>query len=318
MSEQKFLFQYQGNAEQAGEESPGTPQRLDIILTEELEGRSRSQLQKLIEAGKVLVDGEVIRKKGESISPGAEISVEIPAPKPSTLTPEAIPLDVIFENQDILVINKPAGMVVHPAPGHATGTLVQAALAYAPEIEGVGGVKRPGLVHRLDQDTSGLILLAKNDHAQHVLQAQFQERTVEKEYRALVDGRPPSPKGRVEVAIGRDPNQRQRMAPVLPRHGKEAISEYFTLEAFLNHTLLKVNILTGRTHQIRIHLAFLECPVVGDTQYGRKKPSLPLNRQFLHAARLSIVLPGESEPRTFEAPLPAELTQILKDLRGRS
>ncbi len=322
MSEKSFIISYQGEAEEQGIEERGAEERgakmrLDKILAAELEDYSRSKIQKLIKAGEVLVDGRPAQKTGEKISPGTEIRVHIPPPQPTHLTPEEIPLDVIFENEDILVINKPAGMVVHPAPGHSSGTLVQAALAHSPEIEGVGGVKRPGLVHRLDQDTSGLILMAKNDHAQHFLQAQFQERTVEKEYHALVDGHPPTPKGRIEVAIGRDHTHRQRMAPLLAKHGKEAISEYHTIEGFTNHTLLKIFILTGRTHQIRVHLAFLECPVVGDTVYGRKKPTLPLKRQFLHAARLSIIIPGETEQRAFEAPLPADLVQILDELRVR-
>ncbi|MBS1249987.1 MAG: Ribosomal large subunit pseudouridine synthase D [Chloroflexi bacterium] len=310
MSEQTFTFIYQAELEKNG-----ASLRLDKVLAAELEDYSRSQLQKLIKAGKVLVDGHPVLTKAEQVPPGAEIRVQVPPPQPTHLQPEKIPLDVVFENDDILVVNKSAGMVVHPAPGHETGTLVQAALAHSPEIEGVGGVKRPGLVHRLDRFTSGLILLAKNDHAQHVLQDQFQERTVEKEYHALVDGRPPTPKGRVEVAIGRDPTNRKRMAPVLPQHGKEAISEYYTIEEFKNHTLLEVHILTGRTHQIRVHMAFLECPVVGDAQYGFRNPTLPIKRQFLHAARLSIIIPGESEPSTFEAPLPPELVQVLDELR---
>ncbi|MFN2281478.1 MAG: RluA family pseudouridine synthase, partial [Anaerolineales bacterium] len=183
------------------------------------------------------------------------------------------------------------------------------------EIEGVGGVKRPGLVHRLDQDTSGVILLAKNDRAHQYLQDQFRNRDVKKIYLALVDGRPPSPKGRVEVAIGRDLKYRQRMAPVGDREGREAVSEFFTLEEFSKHTLLKVSILTGRTHQIRVHLAFLGCPVTGDTVYGRKKPTLEIDRQFLHAHQLTISLPGEDQKRTFEAALATELEDVLGELR---
>ncbi len=331
MSEKTFKLVYQAETDDLSEEESNATTRslttrLDKFLVAELEDYSRSQLQKFIEDGEVSVDGVTSTKKGEKISPGAEVKVRIPPPQPSNLTPEEIPLDVIFENDDVLVINKPAGMVVHPAPGHSTGTLVQAALSHSPEIEGVGvdeikqpgGVKRPGLVHRLDQYTSGVILIAKNDQAQNFLQAQFQDRTVHKEYLALVDGRPPTPKGRVEVAIGRDPVHRKRMAPVLLHRGKEAISEYFTIEEFTNHTLLRVHILTGRTHQIRVHLAFLECPVVGDVQYGRNKPSLPVKRQFLHAANISIIIPGETEQRTFEAALPTDLTQVLDELRGKN
>ena len=290
--------------------------RLDKFLADYLEKYSRSFIQKLISEGRVNVDGFPIYKKSELLNPGAEVEVTIPPARDTTLVGEDIPLDILFENDDLIVINKPAGMVVHPALGHASGTLVQAVLGYAPEIEGVGGIKRPGLVHRLDQNTSGVIMLAKNDRAHQFLQDQFQARTVNKQYLALVDGRPPTPQGRVEVAIGRDSKYRQRMAPALDRDGKEAISEYFTQEVFPEHTLIKVSILTGRTHQIRVHMAFLGCPVVGDTVYGRKKPSIKIQRQFLHAFRLSILIPGEKTKKTFEAPLASELVDILDLLRN--
>ncbi len=289
--------------------------RLDKFLAEHLEEYSRSYIQKLISEGGVNVDGFPIYKKAELLNPGAEVEVTIPPAKDTSLIGEDIPLDILFENDDLIVVNKPAGMVVHPALGHASGTLVQAVLGYAPEIEGVGGIKRPGLVHRLDQNTSGVIMLAKNDRAHQFLQSQFQARSVDKQYLALVDGRPPTPQGRVEVAIGRDSKFRQRMAPALERDGKEAISEYFTQEVFPEHTLIKVSILTGRTHQIRVHMAFLGCPVVGDTVYGRKKPSIEIQRQFLHAFQLSILIPGEEAKRTFEAPLASELFEVLDLLR---
>jgi 23S rRNA pseudouridine1911/1915/1917 synthase len=288
--------------------------RLDKLLAQELEEFSRSYIQKIISAGGVSVDGFPLYKKAEIISPGMEVEIIVPPAEDSALQPESIPLDILFENDDCLVVDKPAGMVVHPSLGHPTGTLVQAVLAYVPEIEGVGGVKRPGLVHRLDQHTSGVILLAKNDRAHQQFQDQFKNRQVGKTYLALVDGRPPSPKGRIEVAIGRDPKYRQRMAAVQEREGKEAISEFFTLAEFSQHTLLKVSILTGRTHQIRVHLSFLGCPVVGDTTYGRRKPSLELNRQFLHAHQLTITLPGEAEQRTFESALPKDLRDVLDRL----
>jgi 23S rRNA pseudouridine1911/1915/1917 synthase len=291
--------------------------RLDKFLAENLEKYSRSYIQKLISEGGVNVDGFPIYKKSELVKPDAEVEITIPPAKETSLVGEDIPLDILFENDDLIVINKPAGMVVHPALGHESGTLVQAVLGYAPEIEGVGGIKRPGLVHRLDQNTSGVILLAKNDQAHQFLQNQFRTRSVDKQYLVLVDGRPPTPQGRVEVAIGRDPKHRQRMAPVLERDGKEAISEYFTQEVFPEHTLIKVSIFTGRTHQIRVHMTFLGCPVVGDTIYGRKNPSIKIQRQFLHASRLSILIPGEETKRTFEAPLASELFEILDILRIR-
>jgi 23S rRNA pseudouridine1911/1915/1917 synthase len=206
-------------------------------------------------------------------------------------------------------------MVVHPAAGHATGTLVHAALAHAPEMEGVGGEVRPGVVHRLDKNTSGLILLAKNDLSHRWLQDQFRLRKTNKTYLALVDGRPPTPHGRIEAPIGRDPSQRKQMAIVSASKGRDAVSEYRTLESFDEHTLLEVHPITGRTHQIRLHAAFVGCPVVGDTVYGRRKPTLPLKRHFLHAARLEIRLRNEKKPHTFEAPLPDELERILEQLR---
>lgn len=289
--------------------------RLDKYLAEQLENYSRSYIQRIIAEGGVTLDGFPVYKKSELINPGAEVEITIPPARETTLKPEIFPLDILFENDELIVVNKPAGMVVHPSLGHASGTLVQAVLGYAPEIEGVGGIKRPGLVHRLDQYTSGVILLAKNDRAHQFLQDQFRSRSVDKVYLALVDSRPPTPQGRVEVAIGRDPKYRQRMAPVVERVGKEAISEYYTVEEYPQHTLLKVIILTGRTHQIRIHLAYLGCPVVGDLTYGRKKPTINIQRQFLHANRISILLPGEKDKRTFEAPLAEDLIQILDSLR---
>ena len=289
--------------------------RLDKYLAEQLENYSRSYIQRIIAEGGVTLDGFPVYKKSELINPGAEVEITIPPVRETTLKPEIFPLEILFENDELIVVNKPAGMVVHPSLGHASGTLVQAVLGYAPEIEGVGGIKRPGLVHRLDQYTSGVILLAKNDRAHQFLQDQFRSRSVDKVYLALVDGRPPTPQGRVEVAIGRDPKYRQRMAPVVEREGKEAISEYYTVEVYPQHTLLKVIILTGRTHQIRIHLAYLGCPVVGDTTYGRKKPTINIQRQFLHANRISILLPGEKDKRTFEAPLAEDLIEILDSLR---
>lgn len=290
------------------------PARLDKFLVEALPDYSRARLQALIKAGQVLVDGQVPHKAGQMLEPGARIEVYIPPPAPTTLQPEAIPLRIIFEDANLLVVDKPAGMVVHPSAGHATGTLVHAALAHAPHIEGVGGERRPGVVHRLDKDTSGLILLAKNDFAHHWLQDQFRKRLVHKTYLALVDGHPPTPSGRVEVAIARDPLRPQRMAAVPEARGKAAVSEYHTLESFPQHALLEVRPVTGRTHQIRLHLAFLGCPVAGDTVYGRRKPSLPLARHFLHAAHLEITLPGETTPHLFQAPLPPDLRAVLATL----
>ena len=305
MHERKVFFKY-------NEEGPI---RLDLFLVGQLPEYSRSQLQTLIKNGNILVDDEIPNKSGFALNNGMNIEVTIPPTKASDLVPEPIPLDVVFENEDILLVNKPAGMVVHPAAGHSTGTLVQAALAHAPELEGVGGIKRPGIIHRLDKDTSGLIVLAKNDRAHRWVQMQFIDRQVKKTYLALVDGTPPTTQGKIVAAIGRDPSHRKKMTVKQPGKGREAVSHYSTIEKFEKHTYLEVNPLTGRTHQIRVHLNFIGCPVTGDQVYGRKKPSLPITRQFLHAYRLSLVIPREAKVRTFEADLPEELEETLSNLR---
>lgn len=292
------------------------PQRLDKFLVSCLGEYSRARLQGLIKNGMVLVNEAPARKASQPVESGDILLVTIPPVVAVDLQPEDIPLDIIFEDLNVMVINKPAGMVVHPAAGHASGTLVHAALAHAPDIQGISGEARPGVVHRLDKNTSGLILMAKNDMAHHWLQEQFRQRLVKKTYLALVDGKPPTPTGRIEAAIGRDASHRKQMAIAVLGKGRDATSEYRTLESFALQTLLEVQPVTGRTHQIRLHLAFIGCPVVGDTIYGHKHSSLPLKRHFLHAARMLICLPGESQPRTFIAPLPAELESLLLLLRG--
>jgi 23S rRNA pseudouridine1911/1915/1917 synthase len=257
----------------------------------------------------------VATKSGQLLAAGSLVEVEVPASAPTTLSAESIPLDVVFENQDVMVINKPAGMVVHPSAGHSGGTLVNAALGHDSAMEGVGGEDRPGVVHRLDKDTSGLILLAKNDTALISLQDQFRLRSVEKSYLGLVDGAPPAPAGRIDAAIGRDRSHRKQMAIVSEGKGRKAITEYKTVEMFPGNTLLELHPLTGRTHQLRLHCAFMGCPISGDTVYGRKKDSLGIGRHFLHAATLRVTLPGEGEPRQFSAPMPDELQRVLDELR---
>jgi 23S rRNA pseudouridine1911/1915/1917 synthase len=293
-----------------------TPERLDKFLVGLLQEFSRSRIQALIADGFVDVDGHAAKKAGQTLESGSQVTVRIPPPTSTELIAEEIPLDIVFESDDLIVVNKPAGMVVHPAAGHSSGTLVNAMLGYDPEIEGIGGEERPGVVHRLDKETSGLILLARNERAHRWLQDQFRLRKVEKTYLALVDGKPPTPSGRVETYVGRDPSHRKRMANVPESRGREAISEYKTVESFRNHTLLEFHPFTGRTHQIRLHCAFLGCPVVGDQVYGRKKSTVEMDRHFLHAYRLKIVLPGEKTPRIFEAPLPEELANVLSKLRS--
>ncbi len=293
-----------------------TPERLDKFLVGLLQEFSRSRIQGLIADGHVDVNGLAARKSGQSLESGSTVTVRIPPPAPTDLIREEIPLDIIFENDDLIVVNKPAGMVVHPAAGHSSGTLVNAVLGYDPDLEGIGGEERPGVVHRLDKATSGLILLAKNERAHRWLQEQFRLRKVEKTYLALVDGKPPTPSGRVEAYIGRDPKQRKKMAIVSENRGRESVSEYTTVEEFQKHTLLEFHPHTGRTHQIRLHCAFLKCPIVGDEVYGRKNSTIEIGRHFLHAHRLEIVLPNEKGPRHFEAPLPEELERVLNNLRS--
>ena len=293
-----------------------TPERLDKFLVGQLQEFSRSRIQTLIMGGFVDVNGHAAKKTGQTLESGFHVTVRVPPSAPTNLTPENIPLDIVFENEDLIVVNKPAGMVVHPAAGHSSGTLVNAILGYEPDIEGIGGEERPGVVHRLDKETSGLILLAKNERAHRWLQDQFRLRTVNKTYLALVDGKPPTSSGRVESYIGRDPSHRKRMAIVSESRGREAISEYKTVESFRHHTLLEFHPLTGRTHQIRLHCAFLGCPIVGDEVYGRKKFSVEINRHFLHAYRLKVILPGDEDARIFEAPLPEELRGVLNTLRN--
>jgi 23S rRNA pseudouridine1911/1915/1917 synthase len=306
MSDRHEVFEFRKDHEE----------RLDHFLVERLPEFSRSRLQGLIKDGFIAVDGKPAKKAGQKLEPGSQVEVHIPPPVPSGLVGEDISLDILYEDDDLLVVNKPAGMVVHPAAGHDTGTLVHAVLGYDPHLEGIGGEERPGVVHRLDKETSGLILLAKNERAHSWLQDQFRLRKVQKIYLALVDGAPPTPSGRVEAPIGRDPSHRKKMAIMPAGKGREAVSEYLMLESFQDHTLLEFHPLTGRTHQIRLHCMFLGCPIVGDKIYGHRKQSIAIDRHFLHAAKLKIILPGKTQPQTFEAPLPEELVDVLDNLRN--
>ncbi len=292
------------------------PQRLDHFLKPYFPEFSRSHIQKLIREGRVRVNDRLAHKSGLKLESGDRVEVHIPPPQPIGLPAQPMPLDILFENRDVLVLNKPAGIVVHPSPGHEDKTLVNAVLAHVPDLEGIGGEIRPGVVHRLDKDTSGVLIFAKNEPTLRFLQDQFRARTTKKTYLALVDGAPPTPSGRVEAPVGRDPSRRKQMAVLPPGKGREAVSEYETLERFAEHTLLAFYPQTGRTHQIRLHCAFLGCPIVADRVYGRRKPTLPLKRHFLHAWKLRLLLPGEDEPREFTADLPADLQRILETLRA--
>jgi 23S rRNA pseudouridine1911/1915/1917 synthase len=290
-------------------------QRLDKYLVDQFPDFSRSRLQTFIRGGMVSINGKPVLKGGINLEKGSEISIIIPPIVESDLIPEQIPLDIVFENADLMIVNKPAGMVVHPASGHLSGTLVHAALNYAPDLEGVGGEHRPGVVHRLDKDTSGLILMAKNGNAHRFLQDQFRKRSVHKTYYALTDGFPPTPTGRVEAPIGRDPSHRKKMAIVPISRGRESVTEYKVIEKFDQHALIAAYPHTGRTHQIRLHLAFLGCPIVGDRIYGHRKQLLDADRQMLHAYQIEFILPGDSTPQIFQAPIPEDMNQLLRELR---
>lgn len=292
--------------------------RLDQYLAKELPQFSRSQIKKLIQQEQVLISGQPA-KPGAPVQPGSLVTLHLPPPKPDTPRPESIPLDIIFEDDDLIVINKPAGMVVHPAHGHNAGTLVNALLARYPDLAAMTQVdshaaERPGIVHRLDRDTSGLIIVARTPTALHHLRRQFKARTVEKSYLALVFGRPQAPEGVIEVPLGRDPRHRQKFAP--RPDGKPARTRYRVAQRFDGYSLLEIGLETGRTHQIRVHLAWLKCPVVGDTVYGRKKNALGLTRQFLHAWRLGFQHPRTEQPLQLEAPLEEDLQAVLDRLRN--
>ena len=282
--------------------------RLDKYLTLVLPQFSRAHLQKLIVQGHILVNGQRTRAN-QRLSKIDKITVEL---HPSLIRPlaEPIPIAIIYEDEDILVIEKPAGLTVHPAPGHPSHTLVNAILGHCPDLATSDELMRPGIVHRLDKDTSGLIVIAKKDFAREYIAAQFKSRIVTKGYLVLVKGRLSPERGIIEGPIGRDPRSRRRMAIV--EAGKEAITQYRVRRYLDNYTLIEVTPLTGRTHQIRVHLSAIGCPVVGDPIYGVK--SVHLNRQFIHAYRLGFRLPSTKKYREFTSPLPIDLEQALEYL----
>ena len=288
--------------------SPAPNIRLDKYLTQVLPQFSRAYLQKLIEQGYVLVN-EQMTKASQRLNEADRITIELP-PLPGRPLAEPIPLAIIYEDADILVIDKPAGLTVHPAPGHPSHTLVNAILAHCPGLTMSNELMRPGIVHRLDKNTSGLIVIAKNDFAREYLAAQFKSRTVTKGYLALVKGRLSPEQGIIEAPIGRDPQRKQRMAIV--EAGKEATTQYQVRKYLDTYTLVEVTPLTGRTHQIRIHMSAIGYPVVGDPIYGIK--SSYLNRQFVHAYRLGFRLPSTKQYQEFTSPLPMDLEQALEHL----
>ncbi|MGB6837717.1 MAG: RluA family pseudouridine synthase [Dehalococcoidia bacterium] len=284
-------------------------ERLDLFVARQRPELSRSRVQRLIEQGLVTIEGRPARA-GLRLERGRRVCLTVPPPEPLELAPEAIPLSVVYEDEDLLVVDKPAGMAVHPGPGHSAHTLVNAVLARCPDLRGVGGQGRPGIVHRLDKDTSGLIIVARNDLAHLSLSRQLKERRVEKGYLALVHGHVEPPEGVIEAPIGRDPRHRQRMAVV--EGGREARTGYRVARYVDSYTLVEVTPHTGRTHQIRVHFAALGYPVVGDGVYGRPCPVL--GRQFLHAFRLAFRHPRTGEALRLEAPLPADLRAAMRRL----
>ncbi len=290
-------------------------ERLDKFVTTKLPTLSRSFVQQLIQDGFIRVEDRA-RKANYRVSAGETIRVNIPPPQPAQARAESIPLTIIHEDDALLVINKPAGMVVHPAAGHADGTLVNAVLGHAPDLI-VGNAERPGIVHRLDRDTSGLIIIAKTDEALKNLQQQFASRTVHKTYLALVNGQVSVAQGKIDAPLGRDAHDRKKFAVVNSAVAREAITLFHVAERLANYTLLKVEPQTGRTHQIRVHLAFIHHPVVGDEVYGRsRKNALGLERQFLHAWRVIFIHPETGRPVEFMAPLPQDLQEALSRAGG--
>jgi len=280
--------------------------RLDHYLAVTHPDLSRSRWKQLIEAGQVSLNGSPVGKPKTSLSPGDELICILPDPAPIGLVAVDIPIDILYEDHDLIVINKSAGLVTHPAPGHEADTLVNALLYHCKDLQGIGGELRPGIVHRLDKDTSGVLVVAKNEQAVAALVAQFSSHTTEKEYRTLVWGHPRPTLGTINKPIGRNPVHRKKMA--VNEKGREAITHYSTLTKGPLATELSVRIETGRTHQIRVHLSQLGNPVVGDTVYGRARNGLPdgldISRQMLHAHSLKILHPRDQRPLTFTAPLP--------------
>jgi 23S rRNA pseudouridine1911/1915/1917 synthase len=301
--------------------------RLDLFLTAREIGLSRSQVQRAVEEGRVQVNGSPVRA-GRKLKVEDEVAIVLPAARPSGVVPEAIALTILYEDASLLVIDKPAGMVVHPAAGHSGGTLVNALLHHCRDLSGIGGVLRPGIVHRLDKETSGLLVVAKSDEAHWGLAGQFKRREVRKTYLALVYGEPKTDSGRIEAAVGRHPTDRKRMS-TQSRRGRSAVTVWRIRDRYGVAALLEVDIETGRTHQIRVHLTDLGHPVVGDRVYGgagriravgdpaARARMKAMDRQALHAWRLAFTHPVTGEKMQFSAPLPEDMAGLCAFLRER-
>lgn len=290
--------------------------RLDkFVLAKEEIPLSRSQVRKRILEGEITVNAQPV-KPGYWLKPCDVITVRLPEPRPSTLVAENIPLEIIYEDEHLLVLNKPAGMVVHPAPGHDEGTLVHALLFHCRQLSGIGGVQRPGIVHRLDRDTSGVMLVAKTDSAHAGLSAQLSSRELTRLYCAVVHGRFRSLSGNIEAPIGRHRRDRKKMA-VVQEQGRYALTHYRVVEQFSRHAVVQIELKTGRTHQIRVHMQHIHHPVVGDTMYGNaSKNNLNMPRQALHAQRLTFLHPATHEKMSFETQLPEDMQQLIEKLRA--
>jgi len=292
-------------------EGPAPAGRVDVAVAA-VAGISRAHAQRLLGDGRALVDGRA-RRASDRLTGGEQLRITLSAPPDPTLVPEAIPIRVVYEDDDLLVVDKPAGMVVHPSAGHPTGTLVHALLGRAASrkesLGSIAGVGRPGIVHRLDRDTSGLLVVAKTDAAQAALMRQFGEREVDKEYVALVRGEAPAARGRIEAPVGRDPRDRQRMAVVA--RGRSAVTDYEVIGSRGGYTLLRLQPQTGRTHQLRAHLAYLRLPIAGDLRYSGGVGPGELRRQFLHAARLAFARPSDGARLEAWSELPPDLAACL-------
>ena len=295
----------------ASEESKN--QRLDAFLASSLDGLTRSQATRLIESGEVAVNGRAV-SKSYKLAGGEDIAVTLPEPEPVETVPQDIPLDVVYEDADVIVVNKPSGMVVHPAPGHPDGTLVNALLYHcAGTLSGVGGALRPGIVHRIDRDTSGLIIAAKNDAAHQYLSAQLADHTLARTYECIVVGALREDRGTVNAPIARHPTDRKRMAVVAG--GREAVTHWEVIARYPGYTHVRCRLETGRTHQIRVHMAYIGHPILGDTVYGAKKEVPGLTGQCLHAVGLRFLHPRTHEVVELSCPLPEEFTRMLQKIR---
>lgn len=288
--------------------------RIDKFIAEQLPDVSRSQVQLWIGDGKVLVNGQVV-KANYKLNVGDHIELSVPEPEAVDLQPEPIPIEVVYEDRDVIVVNKQRGLVVHPAPGHSSGTLVNALMYHCKDLSGINGELRPGIVHRIDKDTSGLLMAAKNDKAHASLAAQLKEHSVTRRYIALVHGNLSHDQGTVDAPIGRDTNDRKMFA-VTERNSKHAVTHFMVLERFGDYTLLELKLETGRTHQIRVHMKFIGHPLVGDPMYGRNK-GIRMDGQALHAAVLGFIHPSSEEYLEFSAPLPEDMEDVLSSLRSR-